>query len=179
MGKDWHDTCRWRLAPSPAPLPSDGREEPRSTVSRITLEPGRQLVKAGPTPSNPKTIVVLVKQAFPTPSTGRQEHVPAILSISPTPQRGAKATAIAKVLFGDYNPAAISSPRPGPNSSTELPPMMDYNIRDGRTYMYFKAEAALRLRIRPQLHDLHLQTTCKPQQGCSSATARPSPSRPP
>ena len=48
-------------------------------------------------------------------------------------------TAIADVLFGDYNPAGrlvVTWPR----SLEQLPPMMDYDLRHGRTYMYFKGE---------------------------------------
>lgn len=50
-----------------------------------------------------------------------------------------EGNALADVLFGDYDPAgrlAVTWPR----STDQLPPMMDYNIRDGRTYMYFKGK---------------------------------------
>ena len=47
--------------------------------------------------------------------------------------------AIADVLFGDYNPGG-KLVQTWPLSMEQLPPMMDYNIRDGRTYMYFKGE---------------------------------------
>ena len=41
--------------------------------------------------------------------------------------------------FGDYNPGGrLVTTWPG--SLDQLPPMMDYNIRDGRTYMYFKGK---------------------------------------
>jgi beta-glucosidase len=43
------------------------------------------------------------------------------------------------VLFGDYNPAGRLD-ETWPKSLDQLPPMMDYNIRDGRTYMYFKGQ---------------------------------------
>jgi beta-glucosidase len=43
------------------------------------------------------------------------------------------------VLFGDYDPAGRLTTT-WPKSLDQLPPMMDYNIRDGRTYMYFKGE---------------------------------------
>ena len=48
-------------------------------------------------------------------------------------------TALADVLFGDYNPGGrlvVTWPR----SLEQLPPMMDYDLRNGRTYMYFKGE---------------------------------------
>jgi beta-glucosidase len=48
-------------------------------------------------------------------------------------------SALADVLFGDYNPAGRLV-QTWPKSLDQLPPMMDYNIRNGRTYMYFKGE---------------------------------------
>jgi beta-glucosidase len=42
---------------------------------------------------------------------------------------------LADVLFGDYNPAGRTS-QTWPKSTNDIPPMMDYNIRHGRTYMY-------------------------------------------
>jgi beta-glucosidase len=50
-----------------------------------------------------------------------------------------EGTALAKVLFGDYNPGGHLVAT-WPKSLDQLPPMMDYNIRDGKTYMYFKGE---------------------------------------
>jgi beta-glucosidase len=50
-----------------------------------------------------------------------------------------EGTALAKVLFGDYNPGGHLT-KTWPKSSDQLPPSMDYNIRDGYTYMYFKGE---------------------------------------
>ncbi len=50
-----------------------------------------------------------------------------------------EGTALAEVLFGDYNPGGHTVVT-WPKSLDQLPPMMDYNIRDGRTYMYFKGE---------------------------------------
>ena len=47
--------------------------------------------------------------------------------------------ALADVLFGDYNPGGRLI-QTWPKSMEQLPPMMDYNIRHGRTYMYFKGE---------------------------------------
>src|SRR5450432_2186338 len=50
-----------------------------------------------------------------------------------------EGNALADALFGDYNPAGrlvVTWPR----SIDDLPPMMDYDIRHGRTYMYFKGE---------------------------------------
>jgi beta-glucosidase len=86
--------------------------------------------------ANPKTVVVLVS-GFPYAIDWTQEHVPAILHTSHSGQE--EGTAIADVLFGDYNPAGRLV-QTWPKSLDQLPPMMDYNIRHGRTYMYFKGE---------------------------------------
>jgi len=50
-----------------------------------------------------------------------------------------EGTALASVLFGDYNPGGHLA-ETWPKSLDQLPPMMDYNIRHGKTYMYFKGE---------------------------------------
>ena len=46
---------------------------------------------------------------------------------------------MAKVLFGKYNPGGHLV-ETWPKSADQLPPRMDYNIRDGYTYMYFRDE---------------------------------------
>jgi beta-glucosidase len=43
------------------------------------------------------------------------------------------------VLFGDYNPGG-KLVATWPAAESQLPPMMDYDIRHGRTYMYFKGQ---------------------------------------
>ena len=128
MAKDWHDTVDGggTLA---CTVPSDGREG-RDRES-LTLEQ-EQLVKQVYA-VNPKTIVILVS-SFPYTINWSQEHVPAILHMTHASQD--EGTAIAKVLFGDYNPGGHLVTT-WPKSIGQLPPMMDYNIRDGRTYMYF------------------------------------------
>ncbi len=86
--------------------------------------------------ANPKTVVVLVS-GFPYAINWTQQNVPAILHTSHSGQE--EGTAIADVLFGDYNPGGRLV-QTWPKSVEQLPPMMDYNIRKGRTYMYFKGE---------------------------------------
>jgi beta-glucosidase len=94
--------------------------------------PQEQLVQAV-FRANPRTVVVLVS-GFPYAINWTQQHVPAILHTSHSGQE--EGTAIADVLFGDYNPAGRLV-RTWPVSLAQLPPMMDYDIRRGRTYMYF------------------------------------------
>jgi beta-glucosidase len=63
-----------------------------------------------------------------------QEHVPAILGAICAGQ--SQGTAIAEVLFGDYNPGG-KLPCTWYRSVDQLPPKHDYDIHKGRTYMYF------------------------------------------
>jgi beta-glucosidase len=111
-------------------VPSEGRE----AVDRqsITLEQ-EDLIKAV-FQANPKTIVVL-KSSFPYAINWTQENVPAIVHMSLNSQEEGRA--LASVLFGDYNPAGRLV-QTWPRSLNQLPPMMDYDIRHGRTYMYFR-----------------------------------------
>jgi beta-glucosidase len=110
--------------------PSEGRE----AVDRqsITLEQ-EELVKAV-FQANPKTIVVL-KSSFPYAINWTQDNLPAILHMALNSQE--EGTALASVLFGDYNPAGRLV-QTWPKSLQQLPPMLDYDIRHGRTYMYFR-----------------------------------------
>jgi beta-glucosidase len=113
-------------------LPSYGRE----SVDRksITLE-DEELIKQVYA-ANHKTIVVLVS-SFPYAINWTQQHVPAIVHLTHSSQE--QGNALADVLFGDYNPAGRLV-QTWPQSLDQLPPMMDYNIRDGRTYMYFRGK---------------------------------------
>ena len=85
---------------------------------------------------NPKTVVILVS-SFPFAINWTQANIPAILHMAHSSQD--EGTALAKVLFGEYTPGGHLV-ETWPKSVDQLPPMMDYNIRDGRTYMYFKGE---------------------------------------
>ena len=112
--------------------PSDGMENSdRKSLSLPDEELIRQVHAA-----NPRTIVVLLAD-FPYAVNWSKENVPAILLMSQNAQEA--GTAIADVLFGDYNPAGrlvVTWPR----SLEQLPPMMDYDLRHGRTYMYLEDE---------------------------------------
>lgn len=66
------------------------------------------------------------------------ENVPGIIDAWYPGESG--GTALADVLFGDYNPAG-RLPFTFYKSSDELPPMDDYEIYNGRTYMYYKGDA--------------------------------------
>jgi len=132
MGKDWVVTAEGGGVTLPCSVPSDGREA-RDRES-ITLEQ-EQLIKQVYA-VNPKTVVILVS-SFPYAINWSQANVPAILHMAHSSED--EGTALAKVLFGEYNPGGHLVVT-WPKSIDQLPPMMDYNIRDGRTYMYFKGE---------------------------------------
>ncbi len=112
--------------------PSDGMENSDRRSLRLEQEDLIRRVYA----ANPRTIVVLLAD-FPYAIEWTKEHVPAILLMSQNAQEA--GTAIADVLFGDYNPAGRTVVT-WPRSLDQLPPMLDYNIRHGHTYMYFRGE---------------------------------------
>jgi len=113
-------------------VPSEGREAvDRQSISLEQEELIKQVYAA-----NPKTIVVLIS-SFPYAINWTQQNVPAILHMAQNSQE--LGNALADVLFGDYNPAGRLV-QTWPKSLEQLPPMMDYDIRHGRTYMYFKDE---------------------------------------
>lgn len=112
--------------------PSEGREAvDRQSLTLEQEELIKQVYQA-----NPKTIVVLIS-SFPYAINWTQDNVPAILHLALNSQE--EGNALADVLFGDYNPAGRLV-QTWPKSLEQLPPMMDYDIRHGRTYMYFKGE---------------------------------------
>jgi beta-glucosidase len=125
-----HPTCGegWGKCPDP----SQGKEAfDRKAITLPDEELIREVYRA-----NPKTIVVLVS-SFPYAINWTQEHIPAILHMAHNSQE--EGNALADTLFGDYNPAGRLV-QTWPRSLEQLPPMMDYDIRHGRTYMYFKGE---------------------------------------
>ena len=112
--------------------PSDGRE----AVDRkaIILEQ-EELIKAVYN-ANPNTIVVLMS-SFPYAINWTQENVPAILHLTHSSQE--LGNALADVLFGDVAPGGRLV-QTWPKSIDQLPPILDYDIRNGRTYMYSTVE---------------------------------------
>ena len=100
----------------------------------ITLETAQETMIEQVHAANPKTILVLIS-SFPYAITWEKDSLPAILHMTHCSQE--TGNALADVLFGDYNPAGRLS-QTWVRALTDLPTMMDYNIRNGRTYMYFK-----------------------------------------
>ncbi len=132
-GRAWYNTpTEGGGITLPCTVPSDGREgRDRETMDLYQEQIVKQvLIK------NPKTVVMLVA-SFPFTINWTEANVPAILTMAHSSQD--EGTALAKVLFGDYDPGGHLV-RTWPRSADQLPPRMDYNIRDGYTYMYFKGE---------------------------------------
>ena len=127
-----HPTCNGPFGR--CALPNEGKEAiDRKAIDLDQAQLGLiQRVKA----ANAKTIVVLIS-SFPYAINWVQDNVPAILHMSHSSQE--EGNAIADVLFGDYNPAGRLVAT-WVKSLDDLPPMMDYDIRKGRTYMYFKGQ---------------------------------------
>lgn len=127
-----HPTCN---APfGRCATPSEGKE----AIDRkaIDLDPAQLNLIRRVKSANAKTIVVLIS-SFPYAINWVQESVPAILHLAHSSQE--EGNAVADVLFGDYNPAGRLAAT-WVKALTDLPPMMDYDIRKGRTYLYFKGQ---------------------------------------
>ena len=127
MGQEWTDD-----GTKPCADPGDGREG----RDRETLALAQESLVKDVYGANPKTVMVLVS-SFPYTINWSQDHVPAIVHMTHASQD--EGTALGQVLFGDYNPGGhlIST---WPASMDQLPPMMDYDIRHGHTYMYAKGK---------------------------------------
>ncbi len=113
-------------------VPSDGREGVDREAISLEQEDLVKLVKK----ANPNTVLVVVS-SFPFAINWSKENVPAILHISQSSQE--LGNALADVIFGKVSPAGRLV-QTWSKSIDELPPMLDYNIRNGHTYMYDKHE---------------------------------------
>jgi beta-glucosidase len=123
-----HPTCNagWAMCP----LPSDGKEAiDRKTITLEQEEMVKQVLAV-----NPCTVVVMIS-SFPFAIPWTVAHAPAIVHMAHNSQE--EGNALADVLFGDYNPAGRLVVT-WPMALDQLPPIMDYDIRHGRTYMYFR-----------------------------------------
>jgi len=124
-----HPHCNTR-AWKECDTPSFGRE----AVDRrsLTLEEEELIRKVYAVNKN---IVVVLVSSFPYAINWTQANIPAILHMTHNSQE--MGTALADMLFGDYNPAGRLT-QTWPASISQLPEMMDYDITKGRTYMYFE-----------------------------------------
>jgi beta-glucosidase len=123
-----HPTCNAGWAQ--CPLPSDGKE----AVDRKSIDLEQEDLVRRVHAANPRTVAVLIS-SFPYAINWMSRNVPAIVHLTHNSQE--LGNALADVLFGKFNPAGRLV-HTWPRSLEQLPPMMDYDIRHGRTYMYFK-----------------------------------------
>ena len=112
--------------------------------------------------ANPKTVIVLlnggpVSLAPPFGGGGQRAqaaHFATVLDMFWAGEEG--GTAIADVLFGDYNPSG-RMPYTVYANERGLPPMTEYDISKGFTYMYLDGKPEFAFGPWTQLHELRLQ----------------------
>ena len=118
----------WKVCP----VPSDGREaNDRHSLQLPDEDEIRRLYSI-----NPNVVLVLVS-SFPYAINCSNDHLPAILHVTHCSQE--QGHGVADVLFGRVNPAGRTT-QTWVKDILDLPHMMDYDIRHGRTYMYFKGQ---------------------------------------
>lgn len=84
-----------------------------------------------------KPVVLVLLNGSPVSINWADQHIPAIVEAWYPGQAG--GTALADVLFGDYNPAG-RLPVTVHKSLDQIPPFTDYEIVGRRTYRYFEGE---------------------------------------
>ncbi|MDT8401607.1 MAG: glycoside hydrolase family 3 C-terminal domain-containing protein [Bacteroidales bacterium] len=112
---------------------SDGREEVDRQAISIEQEDLVKLVMA----ANPNTVLVLVS-SFPYAINWSKDNVPAILHVTQSSQE--MGNGVSDIIFGKESPAGRLV-QTWPASIDQLLPILEYDIRKGRTYMYDKNEA--------------------------------------
>ena len=118
----------WKVCP----VPSDGREaNDRHSLQLPDEDEIRRLYSI-----NPNTVLVLVS-SFPYAINWSNANLPAILHVTHCSQE--QGHGVADVLFGKVNPAGRTN-QTWVRDILDLPHMMDYDIRNGRTYMYFEGQ---------------------------------------
>ena len=118
----------WKVCP----VPSDGREaNDRHSLQLPDEDEIRRLYSI-----NPNIVLVLVS-SFPYAINWSNEHLPVILHVTHCSQE--QGHGVADVLFGRVNPAGRTT-QTWVKDILDLPHMMDYDIRHGRTYMYFEGQ---------------------------------------
>jgi beta-glucosidase len=130
VGNHPEGNAGWAVVSSP----SEGKE----AVDRkaIVLQPDQEAFIKRVQEVNANTIVVLVSN-FPYAMPWAAEHVSTILHVTHGSQE--MGHALADVLLGAANPGGKLT-QTWPKSLDQLPDLMDYDIRHGHTYMYFRGE---------------------------------------
>ncbi len=118
----------WKVCP----VPSDGREaNDRHSLQLPDEDEIRRLYTI-----NPNIVLVLVS-SFPYAINWSNDHLPAIIHVTHCSQE--QGYGVTDVLFGKVNPAGRTN-QTWVRDILDLPHILDYDIRHGRTYMYFKGE---------------------------------------
>ena len=119
----------WKVCP----VPSDGREaNDRHSLQLPDEDEIRRLYTI-----NPNIVLVLVS-SFPYAINWSNDHLPAIIHVTHCSQE--QGYGVTDVLFGKVNPAGRTN-QTWVRDILDLPHILDYDIRHGRTYMYFKGDA--------------------------------------
>ena len=115
-----------------SPVPSDGREAvDRRSLMLPNEDMIRQIYKANP------AMVLVLQSSFPYTINWSQETLPAILHFTHSSQE--TGNGLVDVIVGEVNPSARLT-QTWVKDISDLPDMMDYDITNGRTYMYFEGE---------------------------------------
>jgi beta-glucosidase len=129
VGNHPEGNAGWEIVSSPG----EGKE----AVDRkaLTLPAGQEDFVRRVYAANPRTVVVLIS-SFPVALPWVAENATTLLHLTHASQE--LGNALADVLFGAANPGGRLA-QTWPRSLEDLPPMMDYDLRHGRTYMYSTA----------------------------------------
>ncbi len=112
------------------PTPSNGKED----VDRKTIVLEQESLVKQVFAANPRTIEVL-RSSFPYAIVWSEQNLPAIVHMVHNSQE--EGHGLADVLFGGYSPAGRLT-QTWPTGDAQLPPILDYNLLDGHTYLYSK-----------------------------------------
>ena len=111
-------------------VPSDGREEIDREALSLEQEDLVKLVHA----ANPNTVMILIS-SFPYTINWSVANLPAIVHITQSSQE--LGNGLADVLSGKVNPAGRLT-QAWPATIADLSPILEYDIRKGKTYLYMK-----------------------------------------
>jgi beta-glucosidase len=130
VGNSPESEAGWAMVSSP----SEGKEG----IDRqaIVLQPDQEDFVRRVIAVNPRTVVVLLAN-FPYAMPWAAESATTILQATHASQE--LGNALADVIFGAVNPGGKLA-QTWPKSLDQLPPMNDFDLRHGRTYMYFRGE---------------------------------------